>query len=168
MIKIRTEKENDLPAIREVNLSAFPTSEEADLVERLRRDADPLVSLVAELDGGVVGHILFSPVELPLQPTPPAMGLAPVAVLPERQNQGTGSALVRSGLHACRELGAPAVFVLGHPDFYPRFGFIPASSFDLKCEFDVPDEAFMALELKPGTLLGTSGVVKFHPDFQGV
>jgi putative acetyltransferase len=96
------------------------------------------------------------------------MGLAPMAVRLEYQNQGTGSALVRSGLQACREVGAPAVFVLGHPGFYPRFGFIPASRFGLNCEYDVPDEAFMALELEPGALLGAEGVVKFHPDFQGV
>ena len=167
MVNIRIETENDLPAIREVNLSAFPTSEEAELVDRLRRDALPLISLVAELDGCVLGHILFTPVELPVQSSPPAMGLAPMAMLPEHQNLGTGSALVWSGLQACRELGAPAVFVLGHPEFYPRFGFIPASRFGLKCEYDAPDEAFMALELISGALLEANGVVKFHPDFQG-
>ena len=165
MLIIRPETENDLPAIREVNLSAFPTSEEADLVERLRRDADPLVSLVAEMNGSVLGHILFSPVELQVEFAPPAMGLAPMGVRAEHQNQGLGSALVQSGLQACRELGAPAVFVLGHPGFYPRFGFIPAARFGLKCEYDVPEEAFMALELVPGALRGAFGVVKFHPDF---
>ncbi len=168
MLNIRIETENDLHAIREVNLSAFPTAEEADLVDRLRRDAHPLISLVAEMDRVILGHILFTPVELQVEFSPPAMGLAPLAVRPEHQNQGTGSALVWSGLQACRELGAPAVFVLGHPGFYPRFGFIPASRFGLKCEYDAPDEAFMALELIPGALLGFEGVVKFHPDFQGV
>ena len=106
------------------------------------------MSLVAEDAGTVIGHTMFSPVSLGgfagLM-----MGLAPMAVTPARQRRGIGSALVRAGLECCREMGAAAVVVLGHPDFYPRFGFMPAARLGLSCEYDVPAEAFMAMELEP-------------------
>jgi putative acetyltransferase len=93
------------------------------------------------------------------------MGLAPMAVLPARQRQGIGSALVRDGLGRCRELGYEAVVVLGHPGYYPRFGFVPASRFGIGCEYDVPAEVFMALELVPGALRGKPGTIRYHPAF---
>ena len=96
------------------------------------------------------------------------MGLAPMAVAPARQRGGIGSALVRAGLERCREMGAAAVVVLGHPDFYPRFGFLPAARLGLSCEYDVPAEAFMAMELEPNGLRGAAGIVSYHPAFAGV
>lgn len=165
---IRSELPSDTEAVRAVNLAAFETSTEADLVELLRAQASPLVSLVADDSGSIVGHILFSPAVLVGHPGVPIMGLAPMAVLPARQRGGIGSALVRAGLDACRQLGCTAVVVLGHPAYYPRFGFQPASRFALGCEYDVPDEAFMALEVEPGSLVGKAGTIRYHRAFAEV
>jgi putative acetyltransferase len=162
---IRTERGTDRAAVHAVNAAAFPTPAEADLVDALRRQARPLVSLVAERDGTVVGHILFSPLSLGERSDPGIMGLAPMAVAPEHQRSGIGSALVRAGLDACRELGFAAVVVLGHPEYYPRFGFVPSVRYGIRSEYDVPDEVFMVLELVPGSLRDTAGTVKYHPAF---
>ena len=162
-MRIRSQTDADDSAVWQVNEAAFPTPVEAGLVERLRAEADPVVSLVAEDDDGLVGHILFSPVSLSADADFPAMGLAPMAVLPNRQRQGIGAALIREGLDACRKLGCRAVFVLGHPDYYPRFGFVAASRFGIECRFEVPDEAFMALELEPDALKGLAGKMRYHP-----
>ena len=164
-MRIRPERADDLAAIREVNRRAFDTSMEAEIVDALRQEAAPLVSLVAEEEDSLVGHILFSPATLASRPDLRIMGLAPMAVIPERQRQGIGSALVHAGLEECRRLGAAAVIVLGHADYYPRFGFAPASRLGLTSEYDVPDEVFMALELERGVLSGGSGVVRYHPVF---
>jgi putative acetyltransferase len=94
------------------------------------------------------------------------MGLAPMAVIPERQRQGIGCALVRAGLDECRRLGAVGVIVVGHPEFYPRFGFVRASSFNLTCEFEVPDDVFMALELVSGAF-DNGGLMRYQPAFSG-
>jgi putative acetyltransferase len=96
------------------------------------------------------------------------MGLAPMAVVPERQRHGIGSALVRAGLDECRRLGAVAVVVLGHAEYYPRFGFVPASRFSLVSEYDVPDDVFMAMELEPAALQGKSGTIKYDAVFATV
>ncbi len=93
------------------------------------------------------------------------MGLAPMAVLPVHQRRGIGSSLVRAGLEACTQLGFAAVIVLGHAEYYPRFGFQPASRFALRCEYDVPDDVFMALELEAGILTGKTGTIQYHPAF---
>jgi putative acetyltransferase len=116
----------------------------------------------------VIGHILFSPVTLDLKSLPLLMGLAPMAVVPGRQRTGVGSALVNAGLHECRVLGAVAIVVVGHPEYYPRFGFVRASSFGLACEFEVRDEAFMALELVESALRRSPGVIRYHAAFSGV
>jgi len=159
---IRAEKENDRDAVYAVNASAFETLSEANLVDTLREQAHPVVSLVAEDNGEVVGHILFSPVFLPGYPDLKAMGLAPMAVTPEHQREGIGSALVRAGLERCKQQGFTAVVVLGHSDYYPRFGFSPSSQFGIDSEYEVPDEAFMAMELEPGALNGKTGTVEYH------
>jgi putative acetyltransferase len=164
-MRIRSELEQDHAAIRAVNAAAFGTSAEADLVDALRAGASPIVSLVAEAGGAVVGHILFSPVTLPGHPGLRIMGLAPMAVLPEFQRGGIGSALVRAGLEACGRLGFGAVVVLGRPGYYPRFGFVPSARFHIGCEYDVPEEVFMAVELVPGYLEGASGKVGYHAAF---
>jgi putative acetyltransferase len=163
---VRPEHAPDIAAVRAVNLAAFPTPAEADLVDALRTQAQPLVSLVSEADGEIVGHILFSPVTLDGQPALRIMGLAPMAVRPSHQRRGVGAALVRAGLDCCRELGAQAVVVLGHPGYYPRFGFTPASRAGIRCEFDAPEEAFMRVELVPGSLKSVTGTIRFHQAFR--
>ena len=163
---IRAENEKDRDAVFAVNISAFDTPSEANLVDVLREKAEPVVSLVAEVNGEVVGHILFSPVSLFLNPSLKVMGLAPMAVAPEQQRRGIGSALVRAGLEQCRQLGFAAVVVLGHPEYYIRFGFSPSPRFGIDSAYEVPDEVFMAMELQPGALSGKTGRVKYHPAFR--
>lgn len=163
-MRIRPEAPADVDAVRAMNVAAFDGPAEAALVDALRAAARPFLSLVADDAGIVAGHILFTPVEVP-DVTTLVMGLAPMAVRPDRQRRGIGSALVREGLEQCRNLHVAAVVVLGHPEFYPRFGFAPANRFGLRSEYDVPPEVFMALELVPGALKGAAGVVRYHPAF---
>lgn len=169
MIIVRAEKTEDHTSVRIVNELAFGQPNEANLVDALRADAHPFISLVAVVDGWVAGHIFFSPVSIESETGAfTAMGLAPMAVLPEYQNQGLGSRLVQKGLQECQRIGHDIVVVLGHPNYYPRFGFTPASSKGLRSEYDVPDEVFMVLELKEGALAGRGGLVKYHPEFSKV
>lgn len=165
---IRNEEEKDWAAIHIVNASAFKSPAEAYLVDTLRKEACPIVSLVAVEDNTVVGHIMFSPVLLTHHPELKIMGLAPVAILPDNQGRGIGSALVRMGLERCKDLGVGAVVVLGHPEYYPRFGFLPCSRFGIGCEYDVAEEAFMVVELQSGYLRGNSGTIKYHAAFNNV
>ena len=167
-VAIRAERQEDIPDVYAVNAAAFPTESEAKLVDSLRDTAKPLISLVADDGDALVGHIMFSPVTLDSAPDARLYGLAPMAVTPEKQNRGIGSALVESGLESCRNLGAGAVVVLGHPEYYPRFGFEKASSHGIGCEFDVPNEAFMALELAPGFLEDKQGTAIYHKLFAEV
>lgn len=164
-MRIRVEKEQDREAVRAVNEAAFESPAEADLADALREGACPVVSLVAEDEGAIVGHVMFSPVRLRGRPDLRLTGLAPIAVIPERQREGIGSALVRAGLEACGKLGFGAVVVLGHPGYYPRFGFVPATRFQIVCEYDVPEGAFMIAELKPGYLHRAAGTVQYHAAF---
>ena len=163
---IRTEKPEDLEAVRNVNIAAFERENEANLVDRLRGIASTF-SFVAVQSDRIVGHIFFSPVvvEGKCSSNLSILGLAPVAVLPEYQRQGIGTLLIQQGLEECGRSGFQAVVVLGHPDFYSRFGFFPASRKSLKCEYDVPDEAFMVLELESGALQDCSGTVKYRSEF---
>ena len=162
---IRTEMPTDIEQIRIVNERAFETAAEAQLVDALRETAEPFLSLVADDDGRVVGHICFTPVTLERidGSTITIAGLAPMAVLPELQNRGIGSQLVRAGLDACRVHGFEAVVVLGHPEFYPRFGFAPASRHGVRSEYDVPDPVFMFLAFSRREQW--SGVARYHPAF---
>jgi putative acetyltransferase len=162
---IRPETAADFDAIRGVNRLAFGQDSEARLVDALRDGGYVRASLVAERDGQVVGHILFS--DLPIitdTGTIPALALAPMAVLPEFQNQGIGSALVRTGLAHCQEQGHRIVIVLGHPNFYPRFGFSAKLAESLSSPFG-GGEAWMALELVPESLSGVAGRVEYPPPF---
>lgn len=169
MLRVRPEVASDHAAVRVVNEQAFGQPAEADLVKALRTRAAPVVSLVAEVEGRIVGHIVFSPVTVEVGGEGMLlMGLAPMAVRPDRQRQGIGTQLVRAGLEACADLGAAAVVVLGHPAYYPRFGFRRAAGFGLQSEYDVPPEAFLAIELVPGALDGVEGTVAYHPAFRGV
>jgi putative acetyltransferase len=165
---IRAETVDDRDTVYAVNLSAFTTPSEAVLVDALREQAQPIVSLVSEDKGELVGHIMFSSVSLSGHRDCKMMGLAPMAVRPEHQNRGIGSALVEAGLDQCRKLGCIAVVVLGHPEYYPRFGFSPSSRFGIDSEYEVPEEVFMAKELQPGSLAGKTGRVKYHAAFSNV
>ncbi len=165
---IRGERPGDATAIRAVNLAAFPTAFEADLVDRLRSSAKPTISQVAVVDDEIAGHIFFSPVRISKRDDLKVMGLAPMAVRPAYQRQGIGAALIHSGLAGCQLLGYGAVVVLGHPGYYPRFGFTPADRAGLRCVYDVPVEAFMMLELHPGYLQNVQGTVTYHPAFDSV
>ncbi|MFI7132738.1 GNAT family N-acetyltransferase [Nonomuraea sp. NPDC050153] len=141
----RPETPQDIPAIRQVALGAFPTPLEADLIEALRIDAawSPELSILAQApDGAVAGYALLTRCHVG---TAPALALGPCAVLPQYQRQGAGSAAIRAGLRAARDKGENLVLVLGHPEYYPRFGFTPASAYGIRPSFDVPDEAMMAL-----------------------
>ncbi len=165
---IRPETPADRATVRAVNEAAFGTRAEADLVEALHRKDIPLISLVAEVEGMVVGHILFSPVSLAGHAHMNFMGLAPMAITPDYQRRGIGSALVRQGLTHCKDLGCCAVVVVGHPEYYPRFGFVPADKYALRCEYDVPANVFMVAELKAGALNGASGLARYDDAFAGV
>jgi putative acetyltransferase len=168
MIIIRSETPEDYAAVYRVNALAFGSESEAALVDKLRA-VNPHISLVAVKDAEVVGHIFFSPVSVESEDANfTALGLAPMAVLPEYQNQGIGSRLVRQGLKESERLGHDIVFVLGHPDYYPRFGFSPAKAKGIGCEYPVPDEVFMVVELKPEALGGRTGLVRYRPEFAEV
>ncbi len=167
MAEVRAETPRDSAAVYEVNRAAFGRPHEAALVDALREAGAPLVSMVAVEDDTVVGHILFSPVSV--EPESPnefcAVGLAPLAVLPARQRRGVGSALMQSGIEECRRRGYDAIFVLGDPAYYRRFGFAPAAAKELRCGFPVPEEAFMVAESRPGALNGVRGLVRHRPEF---
>jgi putative acetyltransferase len=166
MTTIREETPGDFGAVRRVNELAFGRPQEAALVEALRVSAAPYVSLVAEDGGRIVGHIFFSPVTIESDAAAhEAFALGPMAVLPESQGRGVGSRLVLEGLEECRRRGHEVVFVLGHPEYYPRFGFEPTKARGITCEFAVPEEVFMLKELREGALAARGGVVKYHPEF---
>ena len=162
---IRPEGPGDRDAVRIVNESAFQTTTEADLVDTLRHASTSLISLVADVDGDIVGHILFSPVSHAVRSDVRLAGLGPMAVRPDYQKCGVGSALVFAGLDACRRYGYDGVIVLGHPEYYPRFGFVPASRFGICSEFEVPDEVFMCIELRSGAFMSIAGRVRYHEAF---
>jgi len=167
-IEIRPEVTGDIPAIREVNKAAFNGDAEADLVDALRADDFVELSLVAETGGVVVGHILFSHVTIKTQQEElPALSLAPMAVLPGHQRQGIGTQLVETGLEICRDRGHKIVLVLGHPNYYPRFGFKPDLAKDLDSPFG-SGESWMALELTPGALNKVAGRIDYSPPFNSI
>jgi putative acetyltransferase len=168
MVTIRREKPEDYPVVGEVNRLAFGGEYEARLVEKIRQASGfiPDLSLVAEVGGKVVGHILFSVIHIQTETRMiPVLALAPVAVLPDYQNHGIGSLLIREGIKKCEQLGHSVIILLGHPDYYPRFGFKPAGQRGLKLPFDAPDEAFMVFEILPHGLDGISGTVVYPPEF---
>jgi len=150
-----------------VLLDAFAQSEEADLVDALRRGAAffPELSLLAQAGDEVIGHILFTRLHVRGAERRPGLALAPMAISKRFQRLGIGGQLIRAGLGAARERGEPFVVVLGHPEYYPRFGFERASRFGIRAPIEVPDEALMAMELRPGGLAGVSGVVEWASEF---
>ena len=165
---IRIETAADHEAVRQVNRLAFGQEAEGRLVDELRDGGYAPLSLVAEDHGQIVGHIMFS--DLPIHTSGGvvnSLALAPMAVIPRCQRQGIGSALVREGLRFCREWRHRIVVVLGHTEFYPRFGFSPKLAEPLVCSF-YSGPALMALELVPGALQGVSGELNYAPPFQNV
>lgn len=166
---IRREEPQDSAAIRFVNKQAFGGSAEANAIEALRDRGAASLSLVAVIADQIVGHLFFSPITIESPDRSwPGLGLAPLAVLPEHQRQGIGTALMNAGLAECRRLGCERLIVLGHPDYYPRFGFERASQYGVRFEFEAPDEACLILALQPGALDGVSGVAKYQPEWSGV
>lgn len=165
-MKVRAEKPEDIEAIHKINVAAFGRESEADLVDRLRGVASTFSFVAVEFEQ-IVGHIFFSPVAIEgkCPDDLPMLGLAPVAVRPDYQRQGIGSLLIQAGLAECDRLGFKAVVVLGSPEFYSRFGFIPAQQKGLGCEYTVPSEAFRVLELETGALEGWVGTVKYRSEF---
>ena len=172
-IDVREEQTLDLDAIRDVNRRAFGQNQEADLVDRLRANGAASLSLVATIGADIVGqvvghvvaHIMYSPVEIGQLE---GIGLGPMAVLPEYQRRGIGSALVETGNRRLSLAGCPFIVVLGHATFYPRFGFKPASTFGVSCEWDVPDDVFQILVLDPPRMAGVSGMARYRREFATV
>lgn len=168
---VRAENEGDSGAVRKLNKKAFGGNSESKLVDALRGSDGfiPALSLVAEIAGRVVGYILFSPVEIrDGDKTVPALALAPMAVLPDCQERGIGTLLVKRGLEEAARLGHRIVVVVGHPGYYPRFGFVKAGEKGLRLPFECPDEVFMALELVPGALDGARGEIVYPREFSEV
>lgn len=168
---IAEESEQDLPGIRAVNIAAFKREEEADIVDRLRKNSPVFISMVAKVGEKVVGHVLFTSARL-IQDDDwsiKGVGLAPLAVLPDYQGQGIGSALCMEGLSRVSSIGYPFAVVLGHPAYYPRFGFQPASNFGIKCTFKgVPDDAFMIKILNKKIMDGAQGVIYYRHEFDQI
>ncbi len=170
---IRQEHVSDHASVREVNRLSFNQENEAKLVESLRNNGlvfIPELSLVAEVNGKIVGYILFTRIEIVETDVGAtiALALAPVAVVPSFQGQGIGGQLIETGLEKASSLGFGSVVVLGHENYYPRFRFVPASKWKIKCPYDVPDEVFMAKELVAGALENVSGTVKYPEEFDAV
>ena len=168
MVSIRSEKPEDYQQIYNVNKLAFKGEVEAKLVDNLRKTKGfiPELSLVATKDSKVVGYILFSTIHVQTDTKKvPVLALAPMAVLPKYQKQGIGSKLAREGLIKCKKMGFKAVILVGHPDYYPPFGFTPAKEKGLKLPFDAPNEAFMVYEIIPQALEGIKGMVVYPPEF---
>lgn len=167
MPTIRAEQAADQEALHHLNLEAFGGNAEASIVDALRDSCDRLLSLVAVENDELIGHILFSPVTIETSVGKQrGMGLAPMAVLPAFQGQGIGTQLVERGLEQLRRDGIPFVIVLGHPGYYPRFGFVPASRQGIRCQWEgVPDEAFMVLLLDDSLDGRLAGTARYREEF---
>jgi len=162
VIEIREERSDDAVEVRNVNDHAFGQELEGRIVDALRSNGAVTLSLVATSNGGVVGHILYSPIAVG-----GAIGaaLGPMAVLPEHQRRGIGGRLIDEGQRRLEASGCPFVIVLGHDTYYPRFGFVRASAHGITCEWDVPDEAFMVLVLNAAKMAGVIGTARYREEF---
>jgi putative acetyltransferase len=163
VIEIREEQQTDVAAVRDLNRRAFGQDQEANIVDALRSNGAALLSLVATLNGRTVGHIMYSAVSIGGSVTGAALG--PMAVVPEHQRQGIGSRLVATGNRKLEGVGCPFILVVGHPQFYARFGFKPAGVYGITCEWDVPDDVFMMLVLDEAKMRGVSGMAAYRHEF---
>jgi putative acetyltransferase len=167
---IRPETEKDFPGVYEVNRLAFSQENESKLIEKIRQGGNyvPELSLVAAINHKIIGHILFSKIKIVGKTNTASLALAPMAVVPEYQKQGIGGKLIKKGLAIAGKLGYNSVIVLGHKDYYPKFGFKKASLWGIQCPFAAPDEAFMAIELSEHALVGRAGMVEYPKEFMEV
>lgn len=171
MITIRREEESDRQRVLDITKLAFESDVEPKLVERIRESDDfiPELSLVAVDDGALVGHLIFSAMTIQTDGEGiPALCLGPISVTPERQGQGVGATLIRHGLAECQRLGYHIIVLVGHAEYYPRFGFRPANERGLSIGIEAPPEAFMVYEGISGALDGVTGTVVFSPAFDGM
>ena len=166
LIEIREERPDDIAAIREVNRRAFGQDQEGNIVDALRTNGAALLSLVATVNGQVAGHIMYS--LLTVAENADGVALGPMAVVPEYQRQGIGTKLIGAGNRKIKDAGYPLIIVEGHAEYYPRFGFRPASEYGIKCEWDVPDEVFMLLVLNEAKMQGASGLAKYRHEFSTI
>jgi len=166
-IVVRPESDGDADGIRRVLVAAFEGETEADLVEALRKNRALVVSLVACTDREIVGHVSFSPMHADGQPDrDDTLGLAPLSVHPQWQRRGLGSSLIQCGLDECRKRAVGTIFVLGAPEFYGRFGFVPAHTRGLRSVFKAPPDAFQMLVLRDNALVRSlAGLVHYRPEF---
>ncbi|MEW8256945.1 MAG: N-acetyltransferase [Candidatus Thiodiazotropha taylori] len=165
MIEIRKEEAKDREAIHQLNSVAFDNGPEAMLVDKLRDTCQDYLSFVAVEAGSVIGHILFTPASMQ-DSSAVGMGLAPMAVLPSHQGEGIGTRLVRYGLDYLRDADCPFVIVLGHPDYYPRFGFELASKYQIYSQWEgVPDDAFMIAVFDQAVIPRHGGVARYRDEF---
>ncbi|NYT00929.1 MAG: N-acetyltransferase [Methanocellales archaeon] len=169
-VTIRKEEKKDYKKVYEVNCFAFQQEYESKLIEKIRKGKNfiPELSLVAEIDDEIVGHILFSRIEIVGDSVFDSLALAPMAVIPEFQKQGIGSKLIKKGIEKAKELGFDSIIVLGHKEYYPKFGFQKASKWNIKCPFEVHEEAFMAIELTEKAFEDKAGTVKYPDEFMEV
>ncbi len=167
MIEIREETNGARDEVRMVNDQAFGQPDEGRIIDKIRESCKEVISLVAVSNNKVVGHIFFSPVTIEFKDrTITGMGLGPMAVLPDFQNQGIGTLLVREGIRRIKETACPFIIVLGHEDYYPRFGFERASKYGLEPQWEgVPDNAFMVMILNGSGMNAVEGVVKYRDEF---
>jgi putative acetyltransferase len=162
---VRPERPDDVRDVFTIHEAAFGRPDEARLVARLRQEARPSVSLVAEREGRRIGHVFFSPVTIEGAPGMAAGGLAPVGVLPDEQGHGAGGALIRAGIDAARGLGWELLVVLGDPAYYGRFGFVLAAPHGIHYESHAFDRGFQVQPLAPGAIDRARGWVRYHPAF---
>ncbi len=165
-INIREERLDDIEVIRALNFAAFGRPQEGGLVDALRANGGLSLSLVATIDERLVGHILYSPVSISCNGKEVVgAGLGPMAVVPELQRKGIGAELIRAGNEKLKRLGCPFIVVLGHPQYYPRFGFRPARAHAIRCQWNVPDDVFMILSLEESRMKGVAGLAKYRDEF---
>jgi putative acetyltransferase len=166
LVEIREERPDDVAALRDLNRRAFGQDQESNIVDALRANGGALLSLVATVNDRVVGHIMYSPLSIGGNVKGAALG--PMGVLPEYQRQGIGGKLIQAGNRKLKDAGCPFIIVVGHADYYARFGFRPAREHGIKCQWDVPDDVFMLLILDQAEMEGVSGLAKYRDEFSSV
>jgi len=171
-LTIRQENKADYKKIYELNLLAFEEKEEAVLVDLLRKKDEfiPQLSLVALFNNEIVGHILFTKIKIidDNKNEHESLALAPMAVLPKYQKKGIGGKLINEGFKIATKLNFKSVIVLGHEHYYPKFGFVPTTKWNIKSPFEVPTNVFMGIELVKNSLENVSGTVKYPKEFEEV